>query len=251
MIAASDICVTFGGLKALDRVSLEARAGEILGVIGPNGSGKSTLLDVLCGARQPDTGSLRFRDHPLPLGKLERIARSGISRTFQVPRLAQRLTVVQNLLAAQPDHPGEKLHNLVFRPGLVRQAEKEALDRATALLERIGLIHMANEPAGSLSGGQQKLLSLGVAVMAEPDAVLLDEPAAGVNVVLIESLIRFASELRDEGRIVVVVEHNMDVIARICDRVAVLDGGQVIMTGTPDDLHADEQVRRAYLGGTP
>ena len=251
MIAASDICVTFGGLKALDRVSLEARAGEILGVIGPNGSGKSTLLDVLCGARQPDTGTLRFRDHPLPLGKLERIARSGISRTFQVPRLAQRLTVVQNLLAAQPDHPGEELHNLVFRPGLVRRAEQEALDRATALLERIGLIHMANEPAGSLSGGQQKLLSLGVAVMAEPDAVLLDEPAAGVNVVLIESLIRFASELRDEGRIVVVVEHNMDVIARICDRVAVLDGGQVIMTGTPDDLHADEQVRRAYLGGTP
>lgn len=248
-LQAEGICVAFGGLKALDDVSLAAHGGEILGIVGPNGSGKSTLLDVLCGARRPDAGGVRFRGSPLPLGRLEAVARAGIGRTFQIPRLAQRLTVVQNLLAAEPGHPGEKLRNLIFRPGLVRRAEERAVVRAAAMLGRLGLTHMADAPAGSLSGGQQKLLGLGVAVMAEPAAVLLDEPAAGVNPALIESLCRFADELKAEGRVVVLVEHNMDVIARICDRVVVLDGGRTIMAGTPDALAADAEVRRAYLGG--
>lgn len=248
MIEARDISVAFGGLQALDTVSLAASPGEILGIIGPNGSGKSTLLDVLCGARAPDAGAVRFNGHALPLGRLDRVAQAGISRTFQVPRLAQRLTVIQNMLVAQPANPGDSMFAALFQPATVRRHEQAAVARAADLLDRLGLTHMANEPAGVLSGGQQKLLSLGVALMAEPKAVLLDEPAAGVNMALIESLIRFAGDLRAEGRIVVVVEHNMDVIARICDRVAVLDGGQVIMTGSPDSLHQDESVRRAYLG---
>lgn len=249
MIEAQDISVAFGGLKALNAVSLAASPGEILGIIGPNGSGKSTLLDVLCGARAPDAGAVQFNGQALPLGRLDRVAQVGISRTFQVPRLAQRLTVIQNLLVAQPANPGDSMLAALFQPATVRRYEQAAVARAADLLDRLGLTHMANEPAGVLSGGQQKLLSLGVALMAEPKAVLLDEPAAGVNMALIESLIRFAADLRAEGRIVVVVEHNMDVIARICDRVTVLDGGQVIMTGAPDSLHQDEGVRRAYLGG--
>lgn len=248
MIEARDIHVAFGGLKALDGVALDARAGEILGVVGPNGSGKSTLMDVLCGARRPDQGALSFGGEPMPLGRMDKLARAGIARTFQIPRLAQRLTVIQNMLAAEPNHPGEKLHNLLFRPIRVRRAERAACDRAADLLDRLGLVHMANEPAGSLSGGQQKLLSLGVALMADPQALLLDEPAAGVNPVLIESLISFTDALRGEGRIVVMVEHNMDVIGRICDRVLVLDGGRVIMTGPPEAMRHHGEVRRAYLG---
>jgi ABC-type branched-subunit amino acid transport system ATPase component len=249
VIEAEGISVAFGGVLALDGVTLDARPGEILGIVGPNGSGKSTLLDVLCGARMPDAGAVRFHGRALPLGRLDAVARAGVGRTFQIPRLAQRLTVIQNLLAAQRAHPGERPLNLLFRPGLVRRTERAAVARGAALLSRLGLARMADAPAGSLSGGQQKLLGLGVAVMSDPQAVLLDEPAAGVNAALIESLVRFAGELRAEGRVVVLVEHNMDVIARICDRVIVLDGGRTIMTGTPDALAADAEVRRAYLGG--
>jgi ABC-type branched-subunit amino acid transport system ATPase component len=249
VIEAEGISVAFGGVRALDGVTLHARPGEILGIVGPNGSGKSTLLDVLCGARMPDAGAVRFHGHALPLGRLDAVARAGVGRTFQIPRLAQRLTVIPNLLAAQPAHPGERLLKLLFRPGMVRRTERAAVARAVALLSRLGLARMADAPAGSLSGGQQKLLGLGVAVMSDPRAVLLDEPAAGVNAALIESLVRFADELKAEGRVVVLVEHNMDVIARICDRVIVLDGGRTIMTGTPNALRADAEVRRAYLGG--
>ena len=248
MLTVSDVSVAFGGFQALRDVSLDAGKGEIVGLVGPNGSGKSTLLNVVAGVNVPDSGAVHLDGRPLPLGRIEAVARRGVGRTFQVPRLAQRLTVFENMLAGAPHQPGERLFDLFLRPGAVRTAEAEASARATGILRRLDLLHKANGVAGGLSGGQQKLLTMGMLLMSDPKLLLLDEPAAGVNPVLIEQQVAFLRSLRDEGRTILIVEHNMDMIASICDRVYVLDAGVVIAEGTPAEIRANADVIRSYLG---
>ena len=248
MLRATDISLSFGGLKALSKVSVEAAPGAVTGLIGPNGSGKSTLLNVIAGFYVPDEGTVTLNGEPLPLGRPERVAQRGVGRTFQVPKLAHRLTVFQNMLAGEKDHCGETLAGIFLRPGKVARQEREAAERADSILRRLGMAHKANDLAGSLSGGQQKLLTMGMLLMADPAVLLLDEPAAGVNPVLIEQQVEFLKTLRDEGRIVILIEHNMDMIANVCDRVFVLDAGSLIAAGTPADIRADETVIRSYLG---
>ncbi len=248
MLTATDVSVFFGGLKALDRVSIEAAPGMVTGLIGPNGSGKSTLLNVIGGVYVPNHGEVTLNGAPLPLGRPDRVAKRGIGRTFQIPRLAQRMTVFQNMLAGEPDHCGERLSSLFLQPGKVARQEKAATERAISILKRLGMLHKANDLSGSLSGGQRKLLTMGMLLMADPAVMLLDEPAAGVNPVLIEQQIAFLRTLRDEGRIVILIEHNMDMIANVCDRVFVLDAGSVIASGTPAEVRANETVIRSYLG---
>ena len=248
MLTATDVSLAFGGFQALRAVSLMAGKGEIVGLVGPNGSGKSTLLNVVAGVYVPDSGTVALDGAPLPLGRIEAVARRGIGRTFQVPRLAQRLTVFENMLAGAPDQPGERLFDLFLRPGIVRAADKEATARATAILKRLDLLHKANGIAGALSGGQQKLLTMGMLLMADPKLLLLDEPAAGVNPVLIEQQVAFLRSLRAEGRTILIVEHNMDMIASICDRVYVLDAGSIIAEGSPAEIRANADVIRSYLG---
>ncbi|WEK49619.1 MAG: ABC transporter ATP-binding protein [Candidatus Kaistia colombiensis] len=248
MLSATDITLSFGGFKALRGVTIEAKPGTVTGLIGPNGSGKSTLLNVIGGVYVPDSGQLTLGGQPLPLGRPDRVAQAGIGRTFQVPRLAHRLTVFQNMLAGERDHCGERVADLFLRPGKVKAQERQASERATAMLKRLGLGHKANDYAGSLSGGQQKLLTMGMLLMSDPAALLLDEPAAGVNPVLIEQQVALLNTLRDEGRIIILIEHNMEMIADVCDRVFVLDGGQVIAEGTPAEIRGNETVIRSYLG---
>ncbi len=248
MLTATDVSVLFGGLKALDRVSIEAAPGMVTGLIGPNGSGKSTLLNVIGGVYIPNEGQVSLNGAPLPLGRPDKVAKRGIGRTFQIPKLAQRMTVFQNMLAGEPDHCGERLSSLFLQPGKVTRQEKAATERAISILKRLGMLHKANDLAGSLSGGQRKLLTMGMLLMADPAVMLLDEPAAGVNPVLIEQQIAFLKTLRDEGRIVILIEHNMDMIANVCDRVFVLDAGTVIATGTPAEIRSNETVIRSYLG---
>jgi ABC-type branched-subunit amino acid transport system ATPase component len=248
MLNATDIDLYFGGFKALNKVSISAAPGTITGLIGPNGSGKSTLLNIIGGVYVPQSGSVTLDRAPLPLGRPDEIAKRGIGRTFQIPKLAHRLTVFQNMLAGERDHCGENLIDLFLRPGKVAAQERRATERAVSILTRLGMRHKANDPAGSLSGGQQKLLTMGMLLMSDPAALLLDEPAAGVNPVLIEQQVEFLKSLRDEGRIVILVEHNMDMIANVCDRVYVLDAGQVIAEGTPAEIRANETVIRSYLG---
>ena len=248
MLNATDVSLSFGGLKALDRVSIQAEPGAVTGLIGPNGSGKSTLLNVVAGVYVPDSGSVTLNGAPLPLGRPDRVAKCGIGRTFQVPKLAHRLTVFQNMLAGERDHCGERLSNLFLAPGKVARQERDATERAVSILTRLGMRHKANDLAGSLSGGQQKLLTMGMLLMADPAVLLLDEPAAGVHPVLIEQQVEFLKTLRAEGRIIILIEHNMDMIANVCDRVFVLDAGALIATGTPAEIRANETVIRSYLG---
>jgi ABC-type branched-subunit amino acid transport system ATPase component len=248
MLSIRDVQVSFGGYKALRGVSADAAPGRILGLVGPNGSGKSTLLNVVAGVILPDGGGVTLAGRALPLGQPERVAMAGIARTFQVPRLARRLTVAQNMIVGDRHHPGESLVALVFSPAAVRRHERAVTANAFAILRRLGLDHLADRPAGTLSGGQQKLLSMGVALMADPAVILLDEPAAGVNPVMIRQQVQFLQSLRDEGRIVVLIEHNMEMVADLCDEVVVLDAGEVIARGTPAEIRRDREVMRSYLG---
>jgi ABC-type branched-subunit amino acid transport system ATPase component len=248
MLEASDISVSYGGFRALRSVSVRAAPGSILGLVGPNGSGKSTLLNVMSGVQRPDSGRLSLDGRPIPLGRPDRAARHGIRRAFQVPRLARRLTVFQNAQVGANDQPGEVLSTLFFRPGAVRAGERRVAEAARAALRRVDLSHKAGDYAGDLSGGQQKLLSLAMLLMARPRALLLDEPAAGVNPALIERQVQVLRQLRDAGHIIVLVEHNMEMIADLCDRVMVLDAGEVIAEGTPAAIRADARVMRSYLG---
>lgn len=251
MLTIVDISVTFGGFQALRDVGLEAASGRITGLVGPNGSGKSTLLNVASGILAPDKGAVRLDGRTLPLGRPERIAARGIGRTFQIPRLARRLTVFQNMMVGARDQRGEQVFDLLFRPRDVRAAERSIKDRAWRIAERLGLKDKANDYAGRLSGGQQKLLSMGMLLMSDPSVLLLDEPAAGVNPVLIEQQVEFLSGLRGEGRTILIVEHNMEMISNLCDTVYVLDAGEVIATGTPDEIRHDDRVMRSYLGQRP
>ncbi len=248
MLIASEISVSFGGFRALRSVSVSAEPGRILGIVGPNGSGKTTLLNVISGIQLPDAGSVSLNDRPVPLGRPDVVAAYGIGRTFQVSRLARRLTVLQNMMVSARDNPGERLFDLFLKPLSVASSERRIKERAVDILSRLGLVHKANDFAGELSGGQQKLLSLGMLLMSDCDVLLLDEPAAGVSPVLIEQEVTFLRSLREEGRTILLIEHNMELIANLCDRVYVLDAGEVIAEGTPAEIRRNDQVMRSYLG---
>jgi len=248
MLSIRDVSVRFGGVTALKSVSFDAEPGRIVGLIGPNGSGKSTLLNVISGTVMPDAGAVTLDGAVVPLGRPERIAGYGIGRAFQVPRLARRLTVHQNLMASARDQGGERLFDLFLRPRRVAQQERALESRAWAVLQRLQLDHKANDLAGGLSGGQQKLLALGMLMMSDCRMLLLDEPAAGVNAVLVEEQIALLKAFRAEGRLIILVEHNMDMVAELCDCIYVLDAGEVIVAGTPAEIRGNAEVMRAYLG---
>lgn len=244
----NNLSFSFSGFKALQGVNLALSAGQITGLIGPNGSGKSTLLNVVSGILEPDKGDIKLNDKKLPTGRPDLVAAAGVGRTFQIPRLASRLTVFQNMLVGVREHPGEKLHNLIFRYGQVSSAEKKYEGRVWEILGALGLRHQINEYAGLLSGGQQKLLSMGILLMSDPPLILLDEPAAGVNPVLIEKQIEFLIRLKDQGRTILIIEHNMEVVTRLCDHLYVLDAGEIIASGPPQEIQKDPTVIKSYLG---
>jgi ABC-type branched-subunit amino acid transport system ATPase component len=248
MLTVADLSLAYGDLHALRGVSLSAIPGSIMGLVGPNGSGKSTLLNIVAGVQLPDAGTVELDGRKLPLGRPDLVARAGIGRTFQMPRLARRLTVLQNMLVGAANQPGESIFPLLFQPARVRQHERAVSSAAWDMLRRVDLAHKANDYAGDLSGGQQKLLSMGMLLMGHPRVLLLDEPAAGVNPALIERQIALLRTLRDEGRIILLVEHNMEMVSDLCDRVTVLDAGEVIAEGTPASIRADLRVMRSYLG---
>ena len=189
-----------------------------------------------------------MNDSPFPLGRPDRVAAYGIGRTFQVSRLARRLTVLQNMMVSARGNPGEHLFGLFLKPVASPPMSGEHQERAVEILTRLGLVHKANDLAGGLSGGQQKLLSLGMLLMSDCSVLLLDEPAAGVSPVLIEQEVAFLRSLRDEGRTILLIEHNMELIANLCDRVTVLDAGEVIAEGTPAEIRR-ERAGHALLSG--
>lgn len=240
---------SFGGLCVVDDVSFEAKAEEITGLIGPNGAGKSTLFALVTGFLPADAGRIGFGGVPIQELTAQARARLGLARTFQVPRPFADLFVRENLMAAAPRQPGEHVTSLLLRPLAVRRREAAVAAQADAMLVFLGLSHVAGSRAGSLSGGQQKLLELGRALMTEPSYVLLDEPYAGVNPVLIDEISARIRTLAQRGTGFLIVEHNLPALSRLADHMLVMDRGRLIASGTPAAVLADPAVQDAYVGG--
>jgi neutral amino acid transport system ATP-binding protein len=248
---ASGVVKRFGGIRAVDGASLSVRERSITALIGPNGAGKTTFFNVITGFYRPDGGAATFHGRAV-LGKHPyQIARLGMVRTFQITKALARMPVIDNMMLGAPNQPGEHLRNLILRPRASRQREEEVRERALELLELFNLAKLADEYAGTLSGGQRKLLELARALMAEPRFLLLDEPMAGINPTLGATLLEHMQRLRSEqGVTFLFVEHDMDVVMSHSDRVIVMAEGKVIADGEPHDVRRDKAVIDAYLGDT-
>jgi neutral amino acid transport system ATP-binding protein len=250
ILRTDGLAKSFGGVSALDQVSISVRTGGITGIIGPNGSGKSTLFDVITGIVRSDEGRIWFDGHEMGKLSLEDWARRGLVRTFQVPRVAASMTVLEHFMLAPPAGFGESLLQLLAAWRFRRIATDERIRLANAMVmsETLGLQSVQNSRASSLSGGQHKLLSIGVALMLKPRLLLLDEPLAGVNASMIEVVMRLLRKACAEGTTVLVIEHNMSVIWELCEKIYVMHAGRVIAAGSAEEMQHNHLVIDAYLG---
>ncbi|MEX0835337.1 MAG: ABC transporter ATP-binding protein [Nitriliruptor sp.] len=239
----------FGGLRAVDVDHLEIQRGVITALIGPNGAGKTTFFNLLTGFDAPNEGEWTFEGESLGGMPSHQVTRRGMVRTFQLTKALSRLTVMDNMLLGATGQRGEGFLPALFRPGWSQQ-EADNTARAEDLLTRFKLIDKKDDYAGELSGGQRKLLEMARALMVEPSLVMLDEPMAGVNPALVQSLLGHVTALRDEGMSVIFVEHDMDVVMGISDWVVVLAEGRVIAEGRPSDIMNNDAVIDAYLGSS-
>jgi len=250
MLGVRNISKRYGGFVAVDSVSFSVAAGDLVGLIGPNGAGKSTLFSLLSGFIASDDGHVDWQGSDITTLAPERRARLGLARTFQTPQEFARMTVRENLAVAAPGNPGEGITALYLRSGLVRRHEKALREKVDAMLKTIGLTPKAEVTAGSLSGGQRKLLEFGRLLMTGPRLVLLDEPFAGVNPVLIEELSQLIRRQNEAGVTFLIVEHNLDALMRLVRFVHVMDRGRILTSGEPEQVLADAAVHEAYLGGS-
>jgi neutral amino acid transport system ATP-binding protein len=248
ILVADGVVRTFGGLRAVDVAHVEVQRGAITALIGPNGAGKTTFFNLLTGFDRPDAGKWHFNGRPLAGVPAHKVARGGMVRTFQLTKALSRLTVMENMRLGATGQRGEKLSNALFRPTWGSQ-EKAITRRAEELLARFQLDTKRDDFAGSLSGGQRKLLEMARALMSEPEMVMLDEPMAGVNPALTQSLLGHVKDLREQGMSVLFVEHDMDMVRDISDWVVVMAQGTVVAEGQPESVMADPAVIDAYLGG--
>ncbi|MGI9509508.1 MAG: ABC transporter ATP-binding protein [Geminicoccaceae bacterium] len=240
----------FGGLVAVQDCSFEIKAGTITGLIGPNGAGKTTCFNMIAGALPPTAGRIYLDGEDITGLPTHEMFHRGIVRTFQIPHEFGKLTVLENLMVVPADQPGEALFQIWLRPAAVRQKEKEVQERADDVLDFLNLTRVRDELAENLSGGQKKLLELGRTMMTEPRLVLLDEPGAGVNPTLLGEIRDMIRRLNEErGYTVCIIEHDMDLIASLCDPVIVLAEGTVLTEGRMEDVRKDPRVLDAYLGG--
>ena len=250
MLTVDSISKSFGGLTAVNSCSFTIESQSITGLIGPNGAGKTTIFNVIAGAMKPDGGRVQFQGTDITGQPAHTLFHLGIMRTFQIPQEFFAMTVLENLMVVPAKQSGENLFYALLSPGNVAAREKEVRERAIDVLDFLRLTHVIDELAGNLSGGQKKLVELGRAMMADPDIVLLDEPGAGVNPTLLGELAEMIERLNKERHYTFcIIEHNMDMIARLCDPVIVMVEGGVLMQGDMDTVRADPRVLDAYLGG--
>ena len=248
ILRLSGLTKSFEGLKVVDSISIEIREGRITGFIGPNGAGKTTIFNLISGLLRPDQGEIWFEDKRIDTLAPWQIARAGIGRLFQDIRIFRKLSVLENIALAVPAHSGEIPLNLFFKLKEVNKIEADNLRRAGYWLEFVGLKGEENSPAGSLSFGQQKLLAIARLLAGGHKFLLLDEPTAGVNPAMIKPLLDLIQRIAQEGRTVLFIEHNMNVVLEIADWVYFLDEGRVTSFGRPQEVLGDPEVRKAYLG---
>jgi len=237
----------FDGVRALADFSCFLRPGEILGLIGPNGAGKTTLFNVVSGFIAANSGRILFKGRDITGAPPYRITNQGISRTFQNLRLIRQISVLDNVLLSFQDQPGEKLRNVFFNWRQSREQESANRKEAIGLLEETGLAHKAGNPAEELSYGQQKLLSLVCCLAAKSEVLLLDEPVAGIAPEMTEKILATIHGLPLRGKSVILIEHNLDAVMQVCDRVIFMDAGAKVSEGTPDEVRNDPRVIEAYI----
>jgi branched-chain amino acid transport system ATP-binding protein len=248
MLKICEIRKNFGGVQALRGCSLNVVKGTITGLIGPNGAGKTTLFNVICGIFKPDGGEIRFNGERIDGQPSHLISQKGILRTFQIPRVLNRMTVMENLLLYPQKQRGERLWTNLLQYRWVLAQEREMQERAIEILEFVNLHHLKNSYAMELSGGQKKLLELARVLMADPLMILLDEPGAGVNPTLMNELIKRILELQEKGLTFLLIEHDMDLVLKLCDPVIVMTEGKKLTEGIFAEIRRDERVLEAYLG---
>ncbi|GAA0558082.1 ABC transporter ATP-binding protein [Halomonas salifodinae] len=242
----------FGGLRVINDCSISVEQGSITGLIGPNGAGKSTLFNIIAGALPLDSGQVFLDGEEITNRPANELFHKGLLRTFQIAHEFSQLTALENLMMVPPHQAGESLFASWFQPARVRQEEDQVRRKAQEVIEFVGLGHVRNELAGNLSGGQKKLLELGRTMMVEARVVLLDEIAAGVNRTLLGDLVTNIERLnRELGYTFLVIEHDMDMIARLCDPVIVLAEGSVMVQGSIEEIQNDPAVIDAYFGAQP
>lgn len=232
----------FFELPALSEVSLTVEPGELLGIIGPNGSGKTTLFNCVSGVLKPSAGTVRFKGEDITGLSADHVFGRGIARTFQLIQLFPEMTVFENMLMAAQERDGTLIGRLLRREG------DAVRDRAQELLEYLGIAFLRENPASNLSYGQQKLLDFGMALMSKPEVILLDEPLAGINPTMIRTLVGHIEDLHAKGHTFVVIEHNMEIVMSLCQRIIVLSQGEQIAEGTPDEVAHNPLVLDAYFG---
>lgn len=249
LLSVRDLTMRFGGLLAVDRVSLEVNPREVVSIIGPNGAGKTTVFNCISGFYKPTDGHVLFEGRPMQRLTDFKIARAGMVRTFQNVRLFKDMTVIENLLVAQHMQAERNLLKGLFLTSGYRRRESEMLDRAVHWLERVKLLEFANRDAGNLAYGQQRRLEIARCMVTRPKLLMLDEPAAGLNPNETRDLDRLIIQLKEEeGITVVLIEHDMSLVMGISDRIYVVNQGKPLADGTPEQVRRNPEVIKAYLG---
>jgi len=248
LLEVRNLAKSFAGLNAVDGMSIALARGELTGLIGPNGAGKTTLFNLIAGSLKPDAGSIRLGSTDLTMVGPERRLRAGLGRTFQIPRPFGEMTVLENVLTAVQNQTGERMFANLFAFARIASEERRSVEKARAILDFLSLSRLENEPARVLSGGQRKLLELARVMITDPQVILLDEPAAGVNPALLDLIIDRIAEINRRGMTILLIEHNMEMIQRLCARVVVMAQGKLLAEGAPADIARDAGVVGAYLG---
>ncbi len=249
VLQVQDLQKSFGGLVATDHASFEVERGTITGLIGPNGAGKSTIFNLISGFYESDGGSVTVNGTDVTNMEPYEVADEGLIRTFQTPRKLEGMTVREAMLIGPRNQPGESFLTLFTDPGAVDEVESANLADAQRILEEFEIDHLATQPATDISGGQMKLVELARAMLADPEILLLDEPVAGVNPTLRNTLADQIRRLNEQGTTFLLIEHDMEFVMSLADPVIVLDRGSVLMEGTPDEIQTNDRVIEAYLGG--
>jgi branched-chain amino acid transport system ATP-binding protein len=248
MLETRRLTKSFGGLSAVNSLDLHIKAGEIIGLIGPNGAGKTTVFNLITGYIDPSEGEVMFRGENVVGQKPHKIAERGIVRTFQIAKLFRDFTVLQNMLAASHLYAGIGFWQGTFRTGNYSKKEEKGLDRAMKSLSLVGLEPWRDSIASTLPHAHQKLLATAMALAAAPKLLLLDEPLEGMSAEEVDKALQIIDKIRAQGITVLLIEHNMRAVMKICDRIFVLNFGQKIAEGTPEEVKQNKDVIRAYLG---